>query len=301
MKPQFATLTSNLSWFINGHRRSAQNFTLIELLVVISIIAVLASMLLPTLNGARKRAHAIQCTSNLRQVGMTITTYTVDEDDLLPWNSSDGQGYQQHPFVKFILENRLPNDGQQKYPKAWGDKVQWRSSILECPSGLAYYSDTYEYSHGSFRGTGTGLVLSNAGVSGRYDGVMAGNNWGFICHYALNSYAGSYAATAYPTNLAGGLAYKVGFARVNAISRTEQQVRISRINQAAETFMTWDGTSPDMPVTRVVYRHPGLSTNIVFYDGHVQLMRTSDISGGTGYYGYAAGQVHMRDVRAIIR
>lgn len=59
-------------------------FTLIELLVVVAIIAVLVSLLLPAIQGARDTALISNCLSNIRQIGQAISVYGAANDDWLP-------------------------------------------------------------------------------------------------------------------------------------------------------------------------------------------------------------------------
>ena len=62
---------------------NAKRFSLIELLIVVAVIAILVGLLLPALNKARETAQAINCVSNLKQIGVGLAAYTADNDDYL--------------------------------------------------------------------------------------------------------------------------------------------------------------------------------------------------------------------------
>ena len=83
-------------------------FTLIELLVVIAIIAILAAILLPVLEQAQKRALAIQCLANQRQLSLSWVMYAGDNrDNLVPnrgLNGATGVVYSGNPLIEPQLQ-----------------------------------------------------------------------------------------------------------------------------------------------------------------------------------------------------
>jgi len=69
---------------MRSHSPHRQGFTLIELLVVISIIAILASMLLPAINMVRQAAWKASCGNNQRQIVLAMLVYANDNDGIWP-------------------------------------------------------------------------------------------------------------------------------------------------------------------------------------------------------------------------
>jgi prepilin-type N-terminal cleavage/methylation domain-containing protein/prepilin-type processing-associated H-X9-DG protein len=78
---------------LRNRRTSSRGFTLIELLVVIAIIAVLIALLLPAVQAAREAGRRIQCTNNLKQLGLAAMNYESSNGSLPPGSYAATRDY----------------------------------------------------------------------------------------------------------------------------------------------------------------------------------------------------------------
>lgn len=74
-------------------RSGASGFTLVELLVVIAIIGILVGLLLPAVQAAREAARRMQCSNNVRQIGLALHNYESAHKKFPPgWIANDLDG-----------------------------------------------------------------------------------------------------------------------------------------------------------------------------------------------------------------
>lgn len=135
-----------------------RHFTLIELLVVIAIIAILAAILLPTLQRAREAGRQSSCLNNLKQLGNAWNSYQENHDGMLLFYSTRNLSPWQIWYEHFVLHKYVPYRIEGK------DKNIYRSDVLICPSNTTikdsnmnrrmYISYAYNIYIGSYNSDG---------------------------------------------------------------------------------------------------------------------------------------------------
>jgi prepilin-type N-terminal cleavage/methylation domain-containing protein len=129
-------------------------FTLIELLVIVAVVAVLAALLLPAMASTKPQARRVNCSNNLKQVGIAFRTWAISHNGLTPMQTSFAVGGNADTDVGFrvVSSAQATSRGVCKMFLTISNELS-TPTILFCP---AEYESSYRRPATSFAPTNVG-------------------------------------------------------------------------------------------------------------------------------------------------
>ena len=115
-----------------------------SIIVTLAFVVLLACLLLPALNRAREQARRPRCLSNLKQIGLHLKQYALDNDDVFVWKSSEQDRYYRffgrlHPEYADDLEIfRCPSSSDRSMSARTNRKDGDLFKESECRGSLSY-------------------------------------------------------------------------------------------------------------------------------------------------------------------
>jgi prepilin-type N-terminal cleavage/methylation domain-containing protein/prepilin-type processing-associated H-X9-DG protein len=251
--------------------RSRKNgFTLVELLVVIGIIALLISILLPSLSKARKQAVAVQCQSNMRQIGQAMLMYAnAYKGAIIPsvvWSSTVTAGGNDSWAFLLVADKFLPDPRLTYAPP---NAAAPSNSSLVCPA-------VRNFMVGDNAGTLATAGTAADGFDQRYSTVVITSRTSSLPAYFPDDPNNGIAA--FNASLRGSCVIDFGYG-INGCVNFVGAVDKSWYNVPA-TAIAYDGQQANCPATKKLTAFKRSADTVILYDGSEwNQMNTSPLAG----------------------
>jgi len=242
---------------------SSAAFTLIELLVVVAIIALLISILLPSLADARQQAKRLVCGSNLRQIGIGLATCGAENKGCYP-TIDDGVGSCLYSWIDTL------------YDLDYIGNIE----LQQCPTDLKQDPAMLQ------RGEAWGFQYLLRFGQGERPRV------GVRTSYAINTIA----ASSWPQDRQADASRQVAVAGGFWNWFGNMSPHWSMAPFIAGTTLPFDGTYASWQGAMIGFRHGrSLGANMLFFDGHVKVVAPRKPRSFQEYADYVPGRKKMVD------